>query len=343
MSFTYPSHPPPVQIACMHASRRCPLARGPLLGWCCPGAATCSTLHLHRQDHTGTPFVLLPCRILRFSGTRRVLVALLSSSQVQPNNNTNLFYQIHRRPRTNTPSIYYGSVPLHKPQIFYRYAQYSGTVLFRTRIEQQGALGTWGRFRAKCARLCFLSVCFPITFIFQLNSWEIGKFYLCPPSGEAVVTGDSFPPPRYMPSFLSRVGFATFPLLIDFHRLLRTDTLSRRHEKGDWSSTKLKVWLLCRKHATGTPIGQKYTSHLNLPHNPLQSPTGISLCCLPLVAHDITTPAIHSHLAQITIYTILQKTDSTIAPPPKKQTAIFFNERFMAYRHEERVLCRKKT
>ena len=59
------------------------------------------------------------------------------------------------------------------------------------------------------------------------------RFYPQPPSGQAMcVATDVFPsPPRYSPSFLSRIGFSipTFQLfmLVDLNRFFRQLTLSR--------------------------------------------------------------------------------------------------------------------
>ena len=58
-------------------------------------------------------------------------------------------------------------------------------------------------------RAVFVLFCFFITFTFQLNSYiAYRRFYPQRSSGQAVVTGVVPSPPRYVPSFLSRIRFS---------------------------------------------------------------------------------------------------------------------------------------
>ena len=62
----------------------------------------------------------------------------------------------------------------------------------------------------------------------RLNSLpcaQLAGFMRLRSSGRAVVTGVVPSPPRYVPSFLSRIGQA-FPLLVDFHRTLPPHALA---------------------------------------------------------------------------------------------------------------------
>ena len=69
----------------------------------------------------------------------------------------------------------------------------------------------------------FVFVFFSSSLLFSSSTRR--RFYPQRSSGQAVVTGVVPSPPRYVPSFLSRIG-SSIPLLVDFHRKLLTHVLA---------------------------------------------------------------------------------------------------------------------